>query len=77
MAVSLFAIVNFQVVIFLGELTLHPSLAAVRLEEPFFLKKYLFIYLLIYLFIYLFNVYEYTVAVQIVVNLHVVVGNCI
>jgi hypothetical protein len=26
-------------------------------------------------FIYLFNVYEYTVAVQMVVSLHVVVGN--
>jgi hypothetical protein len=34
-----------------------------------FLKK-------IYLFIY-FYVYEYTVAVQMVVSLHVIVGNCI
>jgi hypothetical protein len=31
--------------------------------------------LFIYLFIYLFNVYECTVVVQMVVSLHVVVGN--
>jgi hypothetical protein len=34
------------------------------LELPFFLK----------IFFYLFYVYEYTVAVQMVVSLHVVVG---
>ena len=33
------------------------------------------IYLLTYLLTYLFNVYEYTVAVQKVVSLHVVAGN--
>ena len=31
--------------------------------------------LFIYLFIYLFYVYRYTVAVQMVVSLHVIVGN--
>jgi hypothetical protein len=38
-------------------------------------KKDLFIYQSIYLFIYLLNVCEHTVAVQMVVSLHVVVGN--
>jgi hypothetical protein len=33
------------------------------------------LFLKIYLSIYLFYVYEYTVAVQMVVSLHVVVGN--
>jgi hypothetical protein len=37
------------------------------LSSCFFLKIYVFIY---------FNVYEHTVAVQIV-SLHVVIGNCI
>jgi hypothetical protein len=40
-------------------------------SPPFFQR---FIYLFIYLFIY-FHAYEYTVAVQMVVSLHVVVGN--
>jgi hypothetical protein len=37
----------------------------------------LFFFFKIYLFIYLFNVYEYIVAVQMVVSLHVVVRNCV
>jgi hypothetical protein len=42
---------------------------------PFQCLNLFLVYIFKDLFIYLFNVYEYTIAVQMVVSLHVVVGN--
>jgi hypothetical protein len=59
-------------------LTIKPSLQPLTGTSSFsssssFFSLSLF-FLKIYLFIYLFNVYEYTVAVQMVVSHHVVAG---